>query len=209
MMAPDLTFLSTEELVSQARFTWLHVDIGNIAALCDRNPAFIADYVQGKKVIDIGCGRRNNLGEKVIALGAETYVGVDPFNLYLGDIKNTEKRRYVQSDGLTFLLSQPDNEAVIIASSLLGEALMPTPFDDFKKQEIKEEYLRRLINEVYRVTETVCLGFELCRLAQKYAESAGFSVLRYASVGLAPTEYPSLEDFFIMQKRKLAEGRLK
>jgi hypothetical protein len=101
------------------------------------------------------------------------------------------------------------NEAELIASSLLSEALMPIPFEDFKKQEIKEEYLGRLINEVYRVTETVCLGFELCRLAQKYAESAGFSVLRYASVGLAPTEDASLEDFFILQKGKLAEGRLK
>lgn len=205
--------LSTEQLIHLAEPTWAYINIGRMEdmmkKLLERNSPFLKQYVQDQHIIDIGCGKSyNQVNERTISLGAKSYVGIVPHNILTKDLERKGKISFAPTDGLSYLLTQPDNSAVIIASSLFSETLVPILVDTEETKAIKEEYLQRLFRQIYRVTPTVCFGFELFFLAEPYAQEAGFKIEQFhdnkgksfrtsESVSLGPHV---LDDFFILYK---------
>ncbi len=66
---------------------------------------------KGKKIIEIGPGRHPRI--EVLERGAIEYIGVDPFTEF--QIETDEKIKFERIDGLSYLLNQEPNSAIILS----------------------------------------------------------------------------------------------
>lgn len=105
----------------------------------------LRQHFSGERVIELGPGA-SPLAEKFFEFGAKEYVGVEPFHPELTEEAlpiQDERVNLVKDDGLTYLLQQPENSALVVSFGVLCPELLGWCNDD---------YYRFLGREIYKVT---------------------------------------------------------
>ncbi len=120
---------------------------------------YFENELKEKRLIDLGCGKifGCGLGRTLLARGLREYIGVDPFNVETHS--SGENDSYVRADGLSYLLAQPDNSALIMANAVLDTGILRGRMNSFlepisvfeRKDELAGEYEENLTKEIYRV----------------------------------------------------------
>ncbi|MDD4878116.1 MAG: hypothetical protein PHO02_03710 [Candidatus Nanoarchaeia archaeon] len=97
--------------------------------------------IRGRRAIELGPGC-NPLQKWLLERGASEYTGVEMLYPQVSEkMVSGENAKIVKSDALSFLVSQPDESAIVASRGVLNDEVMPSP-----------NYARFLIREIYRVT---------------------------------------------------------
>lgn len=115
--------------------------------------------LQNQQVIEIGPGCNPLAAFLLERIGVRKYVAVEPLRPELTErLLNVGDSRIIleRNDGLTYLLQQPDESAIVMSFGVLDWTLFDfLPFNtdgiSWSRQEI-DDYMRLLVKEVYRVT---------------------------------------------------------
>ena len=123
----------------------------NIDNLSKEAKNFLSKEITGKRIIELGTGQagaftdKDNpfycISGKFNRLGAKEWCGVDP------------KCNY---DGLTFLLKQPDESAIVTSFGVLEEGVL---YRGFNESEQLKKYQQELGRQIYRVTPKGAITF--------------------------------------------------
>lgn len=134
----------------------------------------------GKRVIELGPGadpKSNWLHDKY---RISEYVGVEPFYPHLTGEKIEFSGRtidVIKEDGLSFLIHQPDESAIVISNGVVCTELILS----HKNESV--DYFRFLAKEIYRVTPKGNPTFHISTfLAQDFFEKVGFELPKEAHV---------------------------
>lgn len=101
----------------------------------------LKNSINGRKAIELGPGC-SPMHKWLFEQGASDYTGVELLYPQISErIVSGENARIVDSDALSFLLSQPDGSAIVASRGVLNDEVMPST-----------SYARFLIREIYRVT---------------------------------------------------------
>lgn len=140
---------------------------GEAYVSCNEDLTKISDLLIGQDVIEIGPGY-GKLVKKVFEFGGKSYIGVDPFYGISIPIKELEEAKKikegqakcVKSDGLTFLLDQPDNSGVILSFNVFCEEILrsanifyATQAMHERQKVFRDRYWNELTKQVHRVTK--------------------------------------------------------
>lgn len=147
-----------------------------------------AQTVNGKNIIELGTGA-GPCFERLLQFGINSYTAVEPFHPDKTEqaLKNHPKTSIAKTDGLSFLLSQPDNSAIILSFGVLCQELF-----FYNYNSLIENYFRFLIKEIYRVTPlgspTIHVGVDVEE--EKVFRAVGFNSLEYFknSLWIKPTK---------------------
>jgi len=113
---------------------------------------FLKENIEGKRVIDIGCGELQHYGQKIAEFPVTEYVGVDPF-MIPEVVRESSNIRYVLGNPLRFLADQEPESAVCMVNNLDKYILTGGFFNIFEK--LPEEvvaYVNELNRLIARVT---------------------------------------------------------
>lgn len=179
--------LSNELLVKIARDTWIDVEgTAKMNRMSSIQSLFVKSIVQSKNVVDLGSGNFNELitfpAVKLFELGIKSLVCVDFADLGYKKFNYktiNSKLDFVRIDAFSYLLTQDDNSMVIVANSLFSEPLTPDSRSNARRFAIQSEYLKRLMREMYRVSDSFCLGFDIGVNVLKIASMIGFGISVY------------------------------
>lgn len=145
----------------------------DLFSLGDKAREFLAREVKGKKILELG-----NSGYKsgynvpsryLLGLGAQSYEGCDP--------------KY-NTDGLTFLMRQPEGSAIVCSFGVLESGVLDFSF----KEDDLTKYCELLDKEVYRVTPAGSITLHGTDSPTRLID-AGFKVVPEFPEGLNPKEY--------------------
>ncbi|MFH1065668.1 MAG: hypothetical protein V1734_04155 [Nanoarchaeota archaeon] len=101
----------------------------------------LKDSINGRKAIELGPGC-NPMHRWLFERGASEYTGVEMLYPQISEkMVSGENAKIVNNDALSFLLSQPDESAIITSRGVLNQEVMPS-----------SNYARFLIREICRVT---------------------------------------------------------
>jgi len=106
--------------------------------------------LNGQRVIELGPGGAPKAKVLLERWGAREYVGVEPFFIDMTRRRlglEDERITLIKTDGLTYLLSQPDNSAVVINCGVICPELIRGWFGPYNM-----DYYRFLGREIFRVT---------------------------------------------------------
>lgn len=107
----------------------------------DNAEDILKDSIKGRKAIELGPGR-SPMHKWLLERGASEYTGVEMFYPQISErLVSGENAKIVEGDALSFLLSQPDESAIVASRGVLNDEVMPSP-----------SYARFLIKEIYRAT---------------------------------------------------------
>ncbi len=112
-------------------------------------PAEVVSELKGQRVIELGPGEHPNAELLFDVYGIAEYVAVEPFLTQLTEKSlNTRdpRNKIVKQDGLSYLLEQQDNSAVMISCAVICPELM------IDAEGHKQDYYRFVGKEMYRVT---------------------------------------------------------
>jgi hypothetical protein len=97
--------------------------------------------INGREAIELGPGC-NPMHRWLFERGASEYTGVEMLYPQISQrMVSGDNARIVDNDALSFLVSQPDESAIIASRGVLNDEVMPSA-----------SYARFLIKEIYRVT---------------------------------------------------------
>ncbi len=107
-------------------------------------------FIERRRVIELRPGP-TPLYQLFQHLGVAEYVAVEPFNPTMTREKLPSEIEVVEEDGLTYLLKQPDNSAIVVSCGVIDPTL-------YGKKQPPERTLRIMMyyqflaDEIYRVT---------------------------------------------------------
>ncbi len=120
--------------------------------------SFFREKIKGKRVIELGPGADPKADWLYENCEISEYIGVEPFYPHLTREKitrNSEKNNVIQEDGLSFLLNQPDESAIVMSNGVICKELIISPYNE------NVDYFRFLAKEIYRVTPIRCPTFHI------------------------------------------------
>ena len=101
----------------------------------------LKNSITGRKAIELGPGC-NPMHRWLLERGASEYTGVEMLYPQVSERMITgNNAKIVDNDALSFLVSQPDESAIIASRGVLNEEVMPS-----------SNYSRFLVKEIYRAT---------------------------------------------------------
>ncbi|MFA5888505.1 MAG: hypothetical protein WC852_07390 [Candidatus Nanoarchaeia archaeon] len=101
----------------------------------------LRNSINGRKAIELGPGL-SPMHKWLLERGASEYTGVEMLYPKISEkMVSGQNAKIVDNDALSFLVSQPDESAIIASRGVLNEEVMPS-----------SNYARFLIREIYRVT---------------------------------------------------------
>lgn len=112
----------------------------------------IKKKTSGRKLVELGAGKQyknhlnNILGDGYFDLDCSNYIGLDPsYKQGLTGYFNEKAVEITPCDGLSYLLEQQDNSCNVMSLGVFAKGVL-------EPETETQEYLERLINEIYRVT---------------------------------------------------------
>lgn len=117
-----------------------------------KNGIDLEQRLKMKKVIELGPGG-SPLAKDFLDLGVSGYFGVEPFvpDLTKQMLPKDHRVSLVPEDGLTYLLKQPDNSAIVVSFGAVCVEL-GGPISSLEDIRGNLEYLAFLAREMFRVT---------------------------------------------------------
>lgn len=97
----------------------------------------VKDFVKGRNVLDIGCGKNGGLSETVFDMGAESYTGVDIDESFIEQSKKLAKGEFIYDDPV-YVLGKVKNQPLIISSGVFDSSVLNS-----------WEYSNQLIKAIY------------------------------------------------------------
>ena len=141
----------------------------DLSVINEEAKQFLAKEVKDRKIIELGnkgyrkidrdyFGRCSNPAGKFLDLGAESYEGCDP--------------KY-NTDGLTFLLRQPDESAIVTSFGVLEDGVLY--LGSFGGYDLLSRYTAELARQIHRVTPKDAITFHGLGYTRDL-ENAGFVI---------------------------------
>jgi len=110
---------------------------------------YFRESVEGKSVIDIGCGELPDYGWKIAEFPVKEYVGIDPY-LVPEEVREGGNIRYVLGNPLKFLVDQEPESAVCVVNNLDKSVLTGNVLAEIPEEVVA--YVNELNRLIARVT---------------------------------------------------------
>ncbi len=91
----------------------------------EQNKEFVQDIVNGKKILEIGCGYNGGLSRLLLSMGISDYIGIDINRTAIEQSKRLIPMGRFLWDDPIYIISSLEEPHIILSSHLMDDTIIP------------------------------------------------------------------------------------